>query len=249
MGRCKVMQDKVKELIALVVFLLVPFLDPNNMAMAATCPPVPYPELATYADNLGTFKLHLLNYKCFGAYDRDIAKVLTGAQAYVERRASLVAKPAIVLDIDETSLSNWRKIVASEFNYIPDRDCISFLSGPDDDQSAQADVIAPILQLFNAAKAKGVAIFFVTSRNNADEERAATEANLRKAGYEGWNELIMKSPNSNPVSIKAYKSSERAKIEAKGFRIIANVGDQYSDLAGGHAEREFKVPNPFYYIP
>lgn len=34
-----------------------------------------------------------------------------------------------------------------------------------------------------------------------------------------------------------------------GFRIIVNVGDQESDLAGGHAERAFKLPNPFYIIP
>jgi acid phosphatase len=28
--------------------------------------------------------------------------------------------------------------------------------------------------------------------------------------------------------------------------IIANMGDQASDLAGGHAEKTFKLPNPFY---
>ena len=36
---------------------------------------------------------------------------------------------------------------------------------------------------------------------------------------------------------------------AQGFTIIANVGDQPSDLAGGYAERTFLVPNPFYRIP
>jgi len=30
---------------------------------------------------------------------------------------------------------------------------------------------------------------------------------------------------------------------------VANVGDQLSDLAGGHAGRDFKLPNPFYHIP
>jgi hypothetical protein len=34
-----------------------------------------------------------------------------------------------------------------------------------------------------------------------------------------------------------------------GHPIIANVGDQWSDLAGGHAAMDFKVPNPFYFIP
>lgn len=45
-----------------------------------------------------------------------------------------------------------------------------------------------------------------------------------------------------------YKSGERAEIEADGYRIIANVGDQESDLQGGHADRAFKLPNPFYFI-
>ena len=42
-----------------------------------------------------------------------------------------------------------------------------------------------------------------------------------------------------------YKSGERAKIESQGYRIVANVGDQESDLQGGHADRAFKLPNPY----
>ena len=39
------------------------------------------------------------------------------------------------------------------------------------------------------------------------------------------------------------------RIENEGFTILANVGDQDSDLEGGHAKRAFKLPNPMYYIP
>ena len=49
-------------------------------------------------------------------------------------------------------------------------------------------------------------------------------------------------------NVQAFKSAERADI-GKNFTIIANIGDQQSDLAGGYAERTWKVPNPFYYIP
>jgi hypothetical protein len=31
--------------------------------------------------------------------------------------------------------------------------------------------------------------------------------------------------------------------------IVANMGDQPSDLEGGFAERTFLLPNPFYRIP
>ena len=32
-------------------------------------------------------------------------------------------------------------------------------------------------------------------------------------------------------------------------RLCATARDQQSDLALGHAERTFKLPNPFYYLP
>ena len=42
---------------------------------------------------------------------------------------------------------------------------------------------------------------------------------------------------------------DSTKIAAMGYWIIENMGDQPSDLAGGYAERTFKLPNPFYRIP
>jgi acid phosphatase len=57
-------------------------------------------------------------------------------------------------------------------------------------------------------------------------------------------------PNDlHPTSAADFKAPERAKIEARGYHIIENVGDQPSDLAGGHADRAFLLPDPFYRIP
>ena len=50
-------------------------------------------------------------------------------------------------------------------------------------------------------------------------------------------------------SLVPFKSGARRQISEQGYKIIANVGDQESDLAGGYAERTFKLPNPFYYTP
>ena len=41
----------------------------------------------------------------------------------------------------------------------------------------------------------------------------------------------------------AYKTAKRAEIEAKGYTIVANVGNNTTDLVGGHAERTFKLPD------
>ncbi len=46
-----------------------------------------------------------------------------------------------------------------------------------------------------------------------------------------------------------YKAGTRAYIESQGYDIVADFGDQYSDLNGGYTDRTFKMPNPNYYLP
>lgn len=46
-----------------------------------------------------------------------------------------------------------------------------------------------------------------------------------------------------------YKSAQRKKIEASGYRIVGNIGDQWSDILGTNTgKRTFKLPDPLYYI-
>ncbi len=246
--------DALRRIIA-TAFVLSVFAAAPEVSAAATCPTVPYahtPE-ATQPPNLGELKLALLDYKCFGAYDAEIAKVLAGASAYVEQRAAEVAKPALVLDIDETALSNWFEILVNDFGYIADGPCNlrsnEACGWREWELSARAEAIAPTLALFNTAKAKGIAVFFITGRYGDPQARAATEANLRSAGYAGWSDLVMRSEDNRTLPTKDYKTAQRAKIAAQGFTIIANVGDQQSDLDGGYSERVFRMPNPFYFIP
>ena len=56
-------------------------------------------------------------------------------------------------------------------------------------------------------------------------------------------------PNDNTEPARIYKPARRQVIAAKGYTIILNIGDQASDLAGCCAERSFKLPNPFYFLP
>ena len=46
-----------------------------------------------------------------------------------------------------------------------------------------------------------------------------------------------------------HRAAERRKITEHGYTILLTMGDQQSDLAGGYAERTFKLPNPVYFIP
>ncbi|UDY24041.1 HAD family acid phosphatase [Nocardioides sp. Kera G14] len=46
-----------------------------------------------------------------------------------------------------------------------------------------------------------------------------------------------------------YKSATRKHIENDlHYDIVGNLGDQYSDLVGGFADKTYKVPNPTYYL-
>ena len=42
------------------------------------------------------------------------------------------------------------------------------------------------------------------------------------------------------------KAEYRAQIEKQGNVIVANIGDQQADIAGGHQRKAFLVPNPMY---
>jgi hypothetical protein len=71
----------------------------------------------------------------------------------------------------------------------------------------------------------------------------------RSVGYTEWNVLFTKPNDYDKKSVIPYKSSMRQKIQEMRYKIIVNIGDRFSDLAGGHAERVFKLPNPYYFIP
>ncbi|MGH2975085.1 MAG: HAD family acid phosphatase [Solirubrobacterales bacterium] len=161
------------------------------------------------------------------------------AAAKARRKACRAPKLAIVLDIDETSLSNYKYISSSDFTNTTGALALAVVNADD-------PPISPTLRLFRAARYRNVAVFFITGRpGNIPMVRSQTVANLHSAGYQQWAALKMKSTSDKTVP---FKSGERAKIQQEGYRIIANVGDQESDLSGGHADRAFKLPNPYYFI-
>jgi predicted secreted acid phosphatase len=232
------------------------------MAAASACKQRHYaPQTLDYSQpiNLGQLKNQIYFYICSGAYDSDLNKVVTAARVYVERRARQVNKPAIVLDIDETSLSNLPLEMIDDFAYINGIPCTldpdskptqPKLKGPCGFDNwvelARAPAIDGTLALYKAAKQHQVSVFFISGRR--ESERAATEKNLKAADYASWEGLTLRPAHDNRTVIE-YKSDARAKIAEQGYTIIVNAGDQHSDLAGGYAERAYKLPNPMYYIP
>ena len=188
-------------------------------------------------------------YHDSGQYMLDLAAVDAEAIAWIGTQVPATPRPAVVFDIDETALSNWEVIKANDFGRFIDGPC----NLPDAcgwrawDLTAQSTVIQPTLDVYNTAKSLGAAIFFITGRD--EPQRAATEQNLQSAGYFGYTRLIMTPPHAQYASAVDFKSPQRAAIEAEGYTIVANIGDQPSDLAGGYAQKTFLLPDPFYRIP
>ena len=221
-------------------------------AHAAECglmPAARIPAIPTSLLNIDDVKRALKNYQST-FYEDDIAAVADSARKYIEQRAGQVTKPALVLDIDETSLSNWTNLVANDFGFIANGSCSRLPEGPCGFNEwilrSDASAIVPTLKLFRTALDKGVAVFFITARR--DSQRQATLWNLDRAGYEGWARLITRG-DRNDDDVQQFKTKQREKVAAAGYTIIANMGDQLSDLEGGFAECAFKVPNPFYTVP
>lgn len=201
--------------------------------------------------NIGDLKSEAVAYYDSGAYLTDLQLVTAPAIAWISEEAPRVDRPAVVFDIDETALSNWEAVRANDFGRVIEGPCTALPAGPCGwrawDLKARSTVIAPTLDVFNTAKADGAAVFFITGRD--ESQRAATERNLADVGYAGFRQLIMEPVGAHFDSAADFKAPQRAKIEQQGYTIIANLGDQPSDLAGGSAEQTYLLTNPFYRIP
>ena len=189
-------------------------------------------------------------YISSGQYAREFAAVVAQARTFMERRAPSVTRPAIVLDIDETSLSNWPAYQVNGWARITPGAC-DLERGPCGLRAwqgmAQSKALVPTLELATRADALGVAVFFITGR--PAELREATERNLRQEGYRPAG-VVLLPPGAQPFkSAVDFKAPERRRIAGQGYTILLSMGDQESDLAGGFAERTFKLPNPVYFLP
>jgi predicted secreted acid phosphatase len=214
-------------------------------------PPAPIVPPPVQPANIGDLKSDAIWYYDTGAYLTDLQLAAAPAIAWIDEEAPRVDRPAVVFDIDETALSNWEVIKANDFGRVIDGPCTRLPQGPCGwrawDLTAQSTVIQPTLDVFTAAHDRGAAIFFITGRD--ESQRAATERNLKSTGYRGYTQLIMEPVGAHFASAADFKAPQRAHIAERGYSIIANMGDQPSDLDGGFAERTYLLPNPFYRIP
>src|SRR5262249_61154068 len=126
-------------------------------ATGPSAPPVP---------NLYDAQQQIERYIASGQYERYFARVAASAQAYLEHRGPEATRPAIVLDIDETSLSNWPAYRVNGWGRIVNGGC-DVHQGPCGLRAWQAlwqsKALPPTLGLARPAPALVVAGFFISA--------------------------------------------------------------------------------------
>jgi predicted secreted acid phosphatase len=193
---------------------------------------------ATTEQQIQQFK----EYYASGSYFKDIERKLYDAKDYLDRQLQQPRhnRLAVVLDIDETALSNFRNLEQLSFTHN-----VSALAGSL--ISANSDAIPAVLAFYQHAIARNVAVFFISSRPSTPEFLEATAKNLKKVGYDQWEGLILKPIDKDEISVAEFKMNTRRRL-ALTYDIVLNIGDQEADFEGGYAEANVRLPNPFYGI-
>jgi hypothetical protein len=236
------------------------------------------PKRAADITNIDVLRQQIANYYgdplktgVIGAHSR-YTKEVRGVEHRVEavlaaQQHARGAKKAIVLDVDDTTLATWNYEVQSNWDYDPATNAASVTG-------QRFPAVPGMVHLVDEAKARGYAVFFITGRPSSQE--AATLGNLTAdhvgvdAGYPAptdpdgtgpedglytkpaltaYPKYLKQACGTDACTTVEYKAATRRHIKWHGYTIVADIGDQYSDLTGGTGGRTFKLPNPNYYLP
>ena len=186
--------------------------------------------------NLSYAKNLVKEYYEEGAYDNAMDEIITDA---ISKLGGLKVEPnsAIVFDVDETSLSNYPFMKSIGFGSVSD-------AWNDWTNSGKCIAIPQTKRFYDYAVSKGYKIFFITGRSA--NFYAITRKNLIQEGYTKIDTLICRPETDHSHEAQKYKSNLRNGLVKGGYKIVANIGDQWSDLEGGNSGLTIKLPNYLY---
>ncbi|HED05519.1 MAG TPA: hypothetical protein ENI61_02405 [Ignavibacteria bacterium] len=188
--------------------------------------------------NLSIAKDRVIEYHSSGQYNKDLNKVVKNAEDQFNK-LTIKKNDAVVFDIDETTLSNYEFDKAGGFGYVRS------LWGKWV-ESAKLPAIPQVKKLYNYLVKRNVKIIFLTGRR--DYHYNATLKNLKNVGYVSFDTLITRTPSEFKMTALDYKSRVRIELTHKGYHIIGDVGDQWSDLRGPYHGIQVKIPDYQYLI-
>jgi len=154
------------------------------------------------------------------------ADVVQAAQGGFDRKP-----PAVVLDVDETVLDNapaQARLLRDVLDGRRDADAFDGKGWAAWVGERAAGALPGVRRFLSTARARGVATFFVTNRD--DDEKDATIDNLRAVGIEADATTVLTANETDGRPND--KSSRRATI-ARTHRIVLLCGDDLGDFVGG----------------
>jgi predicted secreted acid phosphatase len=192
-------------------------------------------------------------------YAKDLARIESDAERYIDKAARKAhrhgEKPAVVFDIDDTLLLSLDYEKKTNYTY-------NSATWADYVAAADRPAVPGTPALVEYAESKGVEVFYNSGLK--ESQRSAAVENLKKVGADinlDAGHMFLKDAANPPSYLKdcavpgtwncttvQYKAGTRKHIEDLGYEIVANFGDQYSDLDGGYADRTYKLPNPTYFV-
>jgi len=193
---------------------------------------------STTLPNIGEVKEEVTNYYNSGKYEKELNDVIDKAIAKFGN-----IKPndssLVVFDIDETALSNYPFDERIDFGYVPDL----WKKWVDD---AKAPALDGVKRFYDFLIKKGFKVAFISGRT--EDFYKPTYKNLLYAGYTKFDTLIVRNASEKSLTALEYKSKKRVELTNKGYNIVGDIGDQYSDLDGPYHGIQIKIPNYVYII-
>ncbi|MER5180601.1 HAD family acid phosphatase [Streptomyces sp. NPDC002896] len=192
-------------------------------------------------------------------YAQDLARIEAAAKKYIAKAAAQDehkgVKPAVVFDIDDTLLLSLDYEKRTNYTY-------NGTTWADYVAKADRPAVFGTPELIAYAEKKGIEVFY--NSGLSEVQRPYAVENLKKVGVDvnlDTDHMFLKDKADPPAYLSdcanagtwtcttvQYKSGTRKHIESLGYDIVANFGDQYSDLEGGYADKTYKFPNPTYYV-
>ncbi len=203
------------------------------------------PQAYTVGDLIPKIK----EYHDSGRWNNDIAAIAAQARNSINKwvasncRTNSTGKvrgcsPTVVFDIDDTLVSFYPYYNEVQTDWKYNKETFSTFW-----TECKPPPIDPIKALYNELVAMGIPITLISGRDETLKD--ATLKCLAGDGYPAPTAIYLRSPDQTQ-SAAELKAQYRAQIERQGQTVVANIGDQQADIAGGHQLKAFLLPNPMY---
>jgi acid phosphatase len=186
--------------------------------------------------NLTTAKDLVKQYYEGGQFDKELDEIIADAKKKFSK-VEVKQNSAVIFDIDDTALLNYEASKKMGYGYVKSM-VDEWVS------SAQVPAIPQVKDLYDYLLQRDVNIIFLTGRFH--DEYDYTFQNLINEGFTTFDTLIVRRPEEQKLPAVEFKSNVRTALTNKGYDIIGNIGDQWTDLDGPYSGIKIKIPNYIY---